>query len=440
MTLKFEDVDVEKAIIAYGLKGPEGWKELPEAWFKDPLALKAYQSVKRFHQPPYSMFPSLDVVVDNVDDLDVKLFIQELSPMIPNLVQRDLPAYVNNMYEMYAARSIYDISRSIPNDLERKNVSEIIKDKVQILTGLVNPLDVGQRERGFIYETAKARWQRFTDIEANPNLARKIPFGIEDFDNLTGGGLGESHMLLLFAETGGFKTKSKANLAYNMAFQSRKRVMVMTLEVPMHDYGTIIDSRHAGVDFTNIMNGQLLAHDREKLRYSMMDLSNNEYPFYIVDIPDRATSADIIRELELYKSKYGDYPEVLFIDYANEMDPVTPWGNTSEKFKNLGVEFRRISRTYGVRIVTSMQMNREGKKAKEPGNVGLEHMSESHYFSNVFHIVVHLYQDPSGIEEIENILNWSIKKNRYGRKDVTFQTFANPSLNYIGDRKIKLVA
>jgi len=49
--------------------------------------------------------------------------------------------------------------------------------------------------------------------------------------------------------------------------------------------------------------------------------------------------------------------------------------------------------------------------------------------------VVHLYQDEQGIDEASNQLHWSIKKNRYGPK-TSFTTFANPKINYIGDRRI----
>jgi replicative DNA helicase len=919
MVVRFKDVDIEKVILAYNLKGPDYWREVPEAWFTDPLILKTYQEMKKIIRPPYSTFPSANVVSDKSEDLDVKLFVHELDRISLKLEPREMGVYIHDLYEMYAARSIYDISKSIPGDLERKNVVDIIKDKIQIMSGIVNPLDAGQRERFHIWENAKERWERYRAIEANPNLANKIPFGISDFDRHTNGGLGEAHILLFFAETGGFKcvtgntiltdsisgtqqtveevvkqrkhmllrgldvntlksvevipsdfaesgmqevfevklqsgrkitgpahhplytqnlrwemisdlqkeaymvatprkiefpkqcvsipkyktsmlgymlaegclksmnftntdinivddfynclrgfgdtvyhinkgccyfigknkyvdmsryrevinrieeyrranfstlkdfcnvihesasswikirkynriitrttldkmckflsvdtksfdpegiinpqcsnllqwfrdisldfvisndktipdiifqadelsltdfiaklwsgdghvterggltystasekmaeqlqhlllrfgilsskstvvnnkftsyviritgasavlfhkkigphlvgdkklksklklekmlliernqnndiipcstliniigysnfvkvfkrrhthsdrglsrtliknklesidvcyhdsllklidsdiywdkvvsitpkgmqetfdmeipvhmnymandiyvhnTKVKANLGYNMSFLAQQDVMAITLEVPMYDYQSIIDSRHSGLDFNSIITGKLPSHQKEQLRTSFIDIHNKQYPLYLVDIPDKATSADIIRELEIYKAVRGKYPKVVIVDYANEMEPISPWKNTSEKFKNLGVEFRRIARTYGVRIITSMQLNRDGKKIKDQDKIDLEHVSESHYFANVCHLIVHLYQDPNGVEEVENILNWAIKKNRYGRKDVVFQTFANPSINYIGDRTFRMVS
>jgi hypothetical protein len=81
-----------------------------------------------------------------------------------------------------------------------------------------------------------------------------------------------------------------------------------------------------------------------------------------------------------------------------------------------------------------MQENREGAKKKDKEKSGLENIGESHYFSNVCHLVVHLYRDEADV--VENALHWSVKKNRYGPKDLSFLTYANAAYNYVGDRQI----
>jgi replicative DNA helicase len=245
--------------------------------------------------------------------------------------------------------------------------------------------------------------------------------------------------MLIIAGTGEYKTLTKLSLAYNFAFIERKDTMVLTLEVPgsgdQRDYQMMIDSRHSLLEFSDIVAGKLNV-TRSVYREKLMDINDQRYPLYIVDIPDKATSADVIKELELYFAKTGKYPEVVVIDYLNEMEPVSSYDSSSAKFKQLGSELRIIARTYGIRIITSMQLNREGKKIKEGEKRDLENISESHYVTNPFQVIVFLHQDSNGIDAATNQLHWTIRKNRYGQKNVTFTTFANAPFCYVGDTKV----
>lgn len=431
--MKFEDFDTERFVLASCLLGPEGWRNFPEAWLKSDLSRKTYREFQKFLKPPYQTIPSADTVIDKVSDPEVKLFVKELQSI--KVEPRDTNVKLVDLFEMYAARKCLDVAESITNDIEKTKIQDLVRNKISMLADLVNPFEAGQRKRGFIYESAKQRWQQYRDIEKNSNLLNKLPFHISELDTYTNGGLGLGHILLLFASTGAMKTKTKANLAYNFAFVDKRDVMVLTLEVPKDDYEHIIDSRHNMLEFGLIQTANL-GEKREQYRQSLVEMDKAKPPLYIVDIPGGATSADIISELELYYVRYGKYPDVVVMDYVNEMEPVTSWKSTGEKYKNLGVEIRRIVRSYGIRFVTSMQENREGKKIKNKEKEGLEHIGESHSFSNVCHVVVHLYQDEEGIDEIENTLHWRILKNRYGKKGVSFSTFANPAINYVGDRRI----
>jgi replicative DNA helicase len=304
---------------------------------------------------------------------------------------------------------------------------------------LVNPFEVGIRKRGFIYDSAKARWERYRSIEKDPALLKKIPYGIQKLDEYTNGGTSPGHITLFFAKSGGYKTKVKANILYNMSFSARKNVMAVTLEVPFDEYTEIIDSRNSLIDFDKLTVSTLDDVARERHRNALSAMVRDRPPLYLVDIPGDATTADLIGETELYYIKYGRYPEVVGLDYINEIDPVEPWGrgNTGGKFKNVGKEIRKIARTYKYAFISSMQENRKAKEEKkDKSKVDLENIGESHQFHNVCHLVVNLYQDDEGVDEASNTLNWGIKKNRYGPNHKNFTTFINPSLNYVGDRSL----
>ena len=437
MILKFHDIDIEKFVLSSFLKGPEYWRDIPEIWFHEELHRKAYKEFKKILKPPYSSFPTSNIVIDKTEDTDVKLFVTELSNIEVNI--QELNIRVKDLFDMFCSRKVYDIAAQIPKELEVKKIGDIVREKISTLSGLLNPLDLGQNSREFIYDSAVERWLHYKDVEAKLISNTAIPFHVTELDNYTKGGLRKSHMLLIVAGTGDFKTLTKLSLAYNYAFIEKVDTMVLTLEVPgsgdQKDYQMMIDARHSLLEFSEIVGGKLNVN-RGIYREKLVDINKQKYPLYIVDIPDKATSGDVLKELELYYATTGKYPECLIIDYLNEMEPVGGYNSSSEKFKQLGSELRVIARSYGIRIITSMQLNREGKKLKEGEKRDLENISESHYVTNPFHVIVFLHQDSNGIDAATNQLHWTIRKNRYGQKNITFTTFANAPYCYVGDRKV----
>lgn len=436
--VKFQDIDIEKYVLAGFLKNPVNWRDIPEIWFYDSICQKTYKEFKKILKPPYSAFPTASIIIDKAEDADVKLFTTELSNM--EVSPQEFNIRVHDLFEMYCARKVYDIAQKLPEELEKLKIQDIIREKIASLSQLMNPYTVGSNSREFIYDSAVERWLHYKGVEAGEITNTAIPFHISELDRITNGGLRKSHMMLLIAGTGDFKTLTKMSLAYNYAFIERVDTMVLTLEVPgsgdQRDYQMMIDARHSLLEFNQIVNSKL-GVNRSVYREKLMDIRDQRYPLYIVDIPDKATTADVIKEYELYYAKTGKYPEVTIIDYLNEMEPIGKHdGTTSNKFKTLGSELRVINRIYGSRMVTSMQLNREGKKIKEGEKRDLENISESHYVSNPFHVIAFLHRDANGIDEAMNQLHWTLRKNRYGQKNVTFTTFANAPFCYVGDRKV----
>lgn len=433
MSVKFHDFDTEQYVLAACLQGPDLWTNFPDAWLREDISIRAYKEFKKFLEPPYSTFPTGEIVAEKCPDADVKMFVKELQRIKVDKSELNVKRY--DLFSMFASRRVIDIAGSIPNDIEKNRVEDLIRDKISLLTDLVNPFTAGQRKRNFIHEGAPERWKRYKEMEADPSRLPGTPYHVTELDNLTNGGIRKGHIICFFARSGGFKTLLKMNLAYNLAFLENKRVMVITLEVPMEDYQSLVDSRHSLLDYDNITRGMLSSADKDRFRKSLIEIKEKKPNLYLVDIPDRATSADIIGEMELYYVKFGAYPEVIVVDYINELEPAGSWDNVGQKFKDLGVELRRISRMYEVANICSLQMTRKGQQKKHGEEVDTEDMGETHYFQNVCHLVGHLWQDTSGVDEAESMLNVSIKKNRYGPKE-SFKLFVFPKLKYIGDMHV----
>lgn len=432
--MKFFDAAIEKQVLAGFLKGPQFWRNVPTAWFYDPLSLKTYTEFLKLLDASHA-HPTADLIRACVSDIEVKLFVIELGQ-----IEIDLPTlnvYLQKLFEMYGARRIRDITQAVPDELAQVGVEALLRQKIVELSSISNPLVAGERLRGFIYEDLDDDKKYYEDIERDPALGGTTPYFIPKLDEYTAGGLHPGDIVLLYGGTGGYKTMTKANLAYNFAFWAEKHVMVMTLEVKMSDYRRIIESRHALLNYDKIREGQL-EHQKNVFFNALQDIEQNKPSLYLVDIPDRATSADVKVELDKYHTQVGFYPDILIIDYLNEMEPLAKWNNTSEKFKNLGVELRRIIRSYpGLSLISSMQENRQGTMAKNKENLGLETIGESHYMSNVCSLIIHLYQSADGVDEDAGILNMAIRKSRWGPKHKVVEVDIDPVVKFVGENRFR---
>ena len=435
MQVKLYDFDTEKYVLAACLSSSSSWSNFPDEWLTEDLHKKVYNEFKKFLQYPYNTFPTVDLVIEKTEDSSIKVFVAELSTIPVDI--REVKVKLYDLFEMYAARKVLDVAKSIPDDLRTKSVFDVIRNKITDLVPIVNPFDIGITKRGFVYESAMDRWKNYKDAEAGNIKDPGIPFCISELDRITHGGIRRGQICLFYGGQGGYKTTFKANLAYNFSSVAKKDVMVITLEVSMDDYTTIIDSRNAMLEFSGIHYGKLNVIEKETYRQSLINQFKTKPSLYIVDIPGGSTSADVIKELELYSAKYGKYPDVLIIDYINEMEPVyNKWNNTSEKYKMLGIELRRIARSYNIAIVSSMQENRDGKKVKKKEESDLSSIGESHYFANVPTMIFYIFNTP--VEDSVHILHIGVHKNRYGESGVTLDVFVNKQKRYIGDTVISL--
>jgi hypothetical protein len=195
--VKFEDFDTECYILAACLKGPEFWRGVPEAWFKTELSSLVYKEFKSFLQPPYSTYPTPDLVIDKSNNLDVKLFTKEISTM--NIDIHALNVKVHDLSEMYSNRKLFDVMKRMPTDLDSNHTEEVVRKIIAELSGLVNPFQAGLRERGFIWEGAADRWQKYRNIEKDPRILNITPFNIEELDKATSGGLRNGYIVCFFA-------------------------------------------------------------------------------------------------------------------------------------------------------------------------------------------------------------------------------------------------
>ena len=127
--IKFNDFDTECYFLACCLQGPLYWKNVPESYFHEDISKKAYIEYKKFLLPPYSTYPTFDLVIEKCPDIDVKLFTQELKHI--NIDTTKLNTKLYDLYEMYASRKVLDIIERVPGDMEKMRVEEVVRARIK---------------------------------------------------------------------------------------------------------------------------------------------------------------------------------------------------------------------------------------------------------------------------------------------------------------------
>ncbi len=228
--------------------------------------------------------------------------------------------------------------------------------KVQEL--IDNALQVGlHRNLGLRYfEGVEERLQRMLN---DPPV---ISTGWEEVDKALFGGFSRKELLLVSANSGGGKSITLSNMAFNSAIQGYN-VLYISLELSEDIIGQRFDTMFTGVsrrdwkDHTNeIITGLQIASDSPDM--GVID---------IVQMTSGTTANEIRGYLKNYFSHYKMMPDVLIVDYLDKMGPNQKmnisdvWNKDklcSEQLRDIGVDFNMA-------ILTASQLNREAAKTEE---------------------------------------------------------------------------
>jgi len=200
------------------------------------------------------------------------------------------------------------------------------------------------------------------------------------------------------------------NVACNVA-KSGKKVMYCTIEMDAKMIQHMWESRETHIPFKNIIRATLTPEEEQKY----IDFLNNQkqvkHPFYIVDIPQGCTTGLIESEVIAFEKIHGQPPDVVLIDYANLIQPVSKYKDRAEKYDHVFRELHEAARAHKTVYYTAAQQNRESLKATK---VGTEHVAFSDASSYHCDTIFHIYADEK--DEVNNDVNLEIIKGRYHEK------------------------
>ena len=187
-----------------------------------------------------------------------------------------------------------------------------------------------------------------------------LPFDLEYFNKITGGGICDKTLNVLMAGPGAGKTLAMCHFAASYLAQG-KNVLYITLEMAEERISERIDANLLNVPLNDLRDLPKDVYDKkvQKVRDSTVGkLIVKEYPTAQAGV---SHFRHLLNELKL-KKKF--VPDVLFVDYINICisNRVKPGGNINSYayIKSIAEELRGFGVERNIGIWTATQINREG--------------------------------------------------------------------------------
>lgn len=258
-------------------------------------------------------------------------------------IKRDEIKYCCNEIEKFCKHSaMKKASLAMPGlikDGKYTEAEEIVKEAV--LVSLT-------RELGLRYfETVEERIERM--LNEDPTFAT----GWTGVDIALFGGISRKELLLVSANTGGGKSITLANLAFNF-INSGMNVLYISLELSEDIIAQRFDTM-----FTGISRRDWKEHSSEITR-RITSAADDSAILDIVQMPTGTTPNKIRSYLKEYYLHYNMTPDLLVVDYLDKMVPNehVSADNTFEKDKRNSEQLRQIAIDNNMFVATASQLNR----------------------------------------------------------------------------------
>lgn len=266
------------------------------------------------------------------------------------------------------------------NEIEKFCRSRAIKLAVVQAAALIDSGDTNEIER-LVREAVLVSLNRDLGLDYFQNPTERLakeqltpqrtPTKWKEFDDLLGGGLARTEILLFSANSGGGKSITLANLGMNYLMQGLN-VMYISLELSEEMIAQRFDTMFTDIPSVNrTQNYDKIAQEITFLADQMvMNQSGEMVPMGKLNIKHMpsGTNANAIRAyIKEYYLKHGIKPDLLIVDYLDIMgaNEKVSADNISEKDKRATEQLRDILFEHNMFGATASQQNRAAIDAQE---------------------------------------------------------------------------
>ena len=274
-----------------------------------------------------------------------------------------------------------------------EGIPELLKEAV--MSAGLSP-DLGIR-----YSSVKTRLKRYV-TESQTRI--KSPTDIPLIDEVLDGGLYSKMLGVVVGPQGRGKTMALIHIGA-AALVRGLNVIHITLELPEVNIAQRYDGRMTGIAI-NELSGKL-DHYRTTIIKCTRKIAGN---LYIKEWgSNEASTIDIRAYLKALERHWEVKPDIILVDYAALLRPVTKRKELRFELGDTARELRQLGKDYDAAVWTASQINKMGQQSDMPE---MHHSAETSELMNVADLVLTFGQSIQ--EKRRGRMRWMIAKNRIG--------------------------
>lgn len=405
-------LEAEQSVLGALLLDPncigESFSYISQASFYSEKHKKIFSVLTRLFTSglPIDFITVLDaVMLDNIfeSEQSAKVYLTQLMDMVPSIT--NFNSYCKIVKEKYylrsligAARSIVDLATNADFDAEtildsaEQKIFEIRQDKV---SANIVPID----------EVISQEFDHLDKIASGESRVG-ISSGYSTLDAIITG-LNASDLIVLAARPAMGKTSFALNIASRVAKQSKKQVVIFSLEMSSQQLVERMLSSECSILSTKLHSGMLESDEWALLASGAQELS--QCKIFFDDTPNLSAI-----EMKAKLRRFSDLGLVI-IDYLQLMSSGRRDGNRVQEISEITRMLKIMAKELEVPVITLSQLAR-GPEARQDHRPILSDLRESGSIEQDADIVMFLYRDEyyNPEDAKPGVAECIVAKNRHG--------------------------
>ncbi len=239
------------------------------------------------------------------------------------------------------------------------------------------------------------------ELAKNAGKLPGIPTGFKSVDTFLTG-LNNSDLVILAANTGVGKTSFALNICANAAKQSKKAVVVFSLEMSNEQLALRLISSEALVDSKKLRTGMLSEDEWVSIAHASEELGNTK--IYLAD-----ATGITVSEMKAKCRRLGEDIGLVIVDYLQLIQSGVRTDSRANEVAAISRALKIMAKDLNVPVLCLSQLSRDSdKKERRPR---LSDLRESGAIEQDADVVMILYRENPETPETVKVL---IEKNRHG--------------------------
>ncbi|QBR84548.1 replicative DNA helicase [Legionella israelensis] len=347
-------------------------------------------------EQPFDVVTLLDMLksYNELDDAGGEVYLFELANNTPSVA--NVTAYADIVREKSVQRQLISVANDIadsaynPNGREVPELLDFAETKVFAIAEQTGS-DGGPENIKSILVRAV---EKIDALYHSGETITGLPTGLSDLDKMTSG-LQPSDLIIVAGRPSMGKTSLVMNMAEHAAIESRKPVLVFSMEMPADSLAMRMMSSLGRIDQHRIRTGKLEDDDWPRVTSAVHMLS--EAPLFIDDTP-ALTPAEMRARARRLAKEHGQLG-LIVVDYLQLMKvPGFKADNRTAEISEISRSLKALAKELDVPVIALSQLNRSLEQRHDKRPV-MSDLRESGAIEQDADLICFIYRDEVYNEE-----------------------------------------